>query len=117
MDDSLKKYMENALKRYDRVVFLYQSSKELCLELRAVLKKKKRKILLLTDIGAPDFPCMQRKLCKEECGQLMELYFSYCFSDHFIFLTDQEELPWPSIVNFVGAGLSEREEVLEALLV
>lgn len=117
MDDSLKKCMENALANYDRVVFLYQSSKELCIELRTVLKKEKRKILLLTDTEAPDFPCDQRELSEEECGQLSELYFSYSFSDHFIFMTDQKKFPWPSIDNFTDAGLSERGEILEALLI
>lgn len=116
MDDSLKKCMENALAHYDRVLFLYQSSKELCIELRTVLKREKRKILVLTDTEAPDFSYDQRKLSEEECRQLSELYFTYSFSDHFIFLTDQKNLPWSSITNFMEAGLAARGETLEALL-
>ena len=116
MDDSLKKWLKNALAHYDRVVFLYQSSKELYSELRTILKKEKRKILLLSDTETSDYPCGQRKLCQEECRQILELYFSYSFSDHFIFLTDQKKLPWPSIANFTEAGLLERGETLEALL-
>ena len=33
MDDSFKKWLENALAHYDRVVFLYHLSKESCIEL------------------------------------------------------------------------------------
>lgn len=116
MDDSFKKWLENALMHYDRVVFLYRLSKESCIELRTILKEEKRKVLLLTDTETLDFPCSQRKLCEEECRQLLELYLSYSFSDHFIFLTDQKKFPWPSIDNFTEAGLATKGETLEALL-
>ncbi len=94
MDDSLKKWLENALAQYDKIIFLYQPSRKLCIELGTVLLKEKRKVLLLTDIEALDFACDQRKLSEEECNQLLELYFSYSFSDHFVFLTDQKRFPW-----------------------
>ncbi len=113
---SLKKSLENALKHYERVIFLYQPSKELCTELRTILKKEKKGILLLTATEIPDFPCDQRKLQEDECKSLMELYFTYSFSNHFIFLTDQNEFPWPSILNFAKAGLATRGEILEALM-
>lgn len=116
MDHSFEKWLENALAHYDRVVFLYQPSQESCVELEGILRKEKRKLLLLTDLEAPDFPCNQRRLCGDECRCLLELYFSYSFADHFIFLTDQKKLPWPSITNFIEAGLSARGEALEAML-
>lgn len=116
MEYSLKIWLEDALAHYDRVVFLYQLSRESCIELMAVLKKEKRKLLLLTDMKTSDFPCDQRKLCEDECRWLLELYFSYSFADHFVFLTDQKKFPWPSIVNFTEAGLAARGEILEALL-
>lgn len=116
MEDSFKKWLENTLACYDRVVFLYQLSEESCAELRAILKKEKRKFLLLAEIDISDFPCSQRRLCEEECRWLLELYFSYRFADHFIFLTDQKKFPWPSIFNFTEAGSSARREILEAIL-
>lgn len=117
MDASFKKSLENALKHYDKVIFLYQPSKELCTELRTILKNEKRNLLLLTTAEAPDFPCDQRKLQEEECRWLLDLYFSYSFSDRFIFLTEQRNYPWPFIDNFVEMGLLAKGEVLEALLV
>ena len=116
MSDSLIKGLENALAQYDKVVFIYQLSQELCIELRTILKKEKRKLLLLTDTEAPVFPCDQRRLCKEECRWLLELYFSYSFSDRFIFLTDQEKFPWPTIANYIETGLAARGEIWEAML-
>lgn len=116
MDDSFKKWLEHVLAHYDRVVFLYQLSPESCAELSAFLKRERRELLLITDPEAPDFPCSQRKLREEECSWLLELYVSYSFSDHFIFLTDQKKFPWPSIANFMEAGLAAREEIWEALL-
>lgn len=116
MDDSFKEWLENALAHYDKVVFLYQPSKELCIELNSILKKEKKKFLLLTDIITPNFPCSERRLCEEECRWLLELYFSYCFADNFILLTDQARFPWPSIISFTETGLAARGEILEAIL-
>lgn len=116
MDDSFKKWLEEALAHYDKVVFLYHLSKELCIKLKMILKKEKRKFLLLTDMETWDFPCDRRKLCGEECRRLLELYFSYCFADNFILLTEQDEFPCPSIINFTEAGLLTGEEMLEAVL-
>lgn len=117
MDASFIKWLENALAQYDRVVFLYQPSKELCIELRTILERDGRKFLLLTDVETHDFSCSQKELCETECRWLLELYFSYSFADNFVFLTDQEKFPWPSIVNFAEAGLFARKEILEAMLV
>lgn len=116
MDYSIKKWLGNALADYDRVVFLYQLSQESCAELKKILRDEKRKLLLLTDAEAPDFPCDQRRMHEEECRCLLELYFSYSFADNFIFLTDQKNFPWPSIANFMEAGLAARGEALEAML-
>lgn len=116
MEDSLKEWLENALAYYDKVVFLYQLSETSCTELRTILKREKRKILLLTEIDTPDFPCNQRKLSREECSWLLEMYFSYSFADRFIFLTEQKNFPWPSIFNFMEEGLSARGEIFEAML-
>lgn len=116
MDDFFDKQLENALAHYDKVIFLYQLSEESYSELRTILRAERRKLLLLTDMEAPDFPYDQKKLCEEECGRLLELYLSYSFSDHFIFLTDQKDFPWPSIANFAEAGLATRRELLEVLL-
>lgn len=116
MEDSLKRWLEDALVHYDRVVFLYQFSQASCIGLRRILKKEQRKILLLTDTEVFGFTCSQRTLCEEECRGLLELYFSYCFADNFIFLTDQKEFPWPSPVSFSEAGVSEREKIWEAML-
>lgn len=117
MDASFIKWLKNALAQYDKVVFLYRVSEELCIELKTVLKKEKRKLLLLTDVEIPDCSCSQRKLGEEERGWLLELYFSYSFADNFVFLTDKEKFPWPSMVNFAEAGLSTKREILEAMLV
>lgn len=116
MDDSFKNWLEGALAHYDKVVFLYHLSKELCIKLKTILKKEKRKFLLLTDMETLDFPCDQRKLCGEEGRQLLELYFSYCFADNFILLTGRNEFPCPSIASFMEAGLLTGEEMLEAVL-
>lgn len=116
MDDSFKKWLESALAHYDKVVFLYHLSKELCIELKTILKKEKKNFLLLTDMETPDCPCDQRKLREEECRWLLELYFSYCFADNFILLTGRNEFPCPSIANFMDAGLLTGEEMLEAAL-
>lgn len=116
MNDTLKKRLETALAHYDKVIFLYQLSQESCIELSTILSKEQRNLLLLTEAEAPSFPCDQRKLCEEECRQLLELYLSYSFSDRFVLLTDLKKFPWPFIVNFVETGLSERGEILEAML-
>ncbi len=116
MDDYFKEWLENALVHYDRVVFLYQPSEALSIELMTILHKEKRKILLLTDMGAMDFPCSQRKLTASECRWLLELYLSYNFADNFIFLTDQKKFPWPFITNFMNTGLVARREILEVML-
>lgn len=116
MDHSFEKWLGNTLAHYDRVVFLYQLSRESCAELMRILRKEKRNFLLLTDIEAPDFLCDQRRLCEDECRYLLKLYFSYSFADNFIFLTDHKEFPWPSIANFTETGLPARGEALEAML-
>ncbi len=116
MDGFLKNWLENALIYYAKVVFLYQPSEALCIELRTILHKEKRKILLLTDMETMDFPCSQRRLAASECRWLLQLYLSYNFADNFIFLTDQKKLPWPSIANFIDTGLAARREILEAML-
>lgn len=116
MEDTLEKWLESVLKHYDKVVFLYRISEELYIELRKTLKKEKRKFLLLTDMDNLEFPCSQRRLCENECKWLLELYSSYRFADHFIFLTDQVKFPWPTIVNFTEVGLCPIREILEAIL-
>lgn len=117
MDDSFIDWLKDILAQYDRVVFLYRLSGESCAELRTILKKEKRKLLLLTDMEALPFSCDQRKLCGDECGRLLERYLSYNFSDRFILLTDWKEFPWPFAANFAEMGLSTKGEVLEALLI
>lgn len=116
MDDSFENWLQYILADYDKVVFLYHLSEVSCIDLQTILKKEKRKLLLLTDTEAPDFPCNQRMLSEEECRRLLELYFTYSFADRFIFLTDRKVFPWPSAANFVEAGLAESVEILEAML-
>lgn len=116
MEDSFEKWLENALAHYDKVIFLYQFSEESCAELGTILKAEKRKLLLVTDLEAPEFPCDQRTLCGEECNRLLQLYLSYSFSNRFVLLTDQKGFPWSSIANFAEAGLFTKQEIWEAVL-
>lgn len=52
---------------------------------------------------------------QENFGELKQLYFTYQFSDKFVFVS-RKKACFPTIFSFVETGLLTMEEALEALL-
>lgn len=55
-----------------------------------------------------------RQITEKEAGLLESLYFTYEFSDKFIFVT-RERRSYPSLYHFVESGVLSREDIFQVL--
>lgn len=111
------------LRHYDRI-FLFQTAEWLEEFLEAGRKYGNGRKILVLSLEAKEPGSMGmfrtgnitfRTVSQETLQQLLDLYYTYEFSDRFMVISPQNA-PYASPENYIVTGLLSREEVLKAAL-
>lgn len=109
--------LEQDIDKYDKILFFEEDEVLIIFCCLQITIKTQQKILILTqkDFGADTENFIFRKVTKKEAEKISELYFTYEFSDKFLFVS-RKKGNYASLFHFVDTGILNIEEVFEALL-
>lgn len=109
--------LENAVERYDRIVLFDRNEFIFKLFNMKVITASNKKILILSskymvsDIENITF----QQITEEQIGNLIDFYFTYEFSDKFIFVS-RDNTNYGGLLQFVDTGILSVKELFEALI-
>ncbi len=110
--------LEEAIKQYDRI-FLFDKEEYIYTLFNTKIGTSiHRKILILSsgqrELSVDSITFWD--ITKEEKEQIINLYFTYEFSDKFLFIS-RRNINYGGIFHFVDTGIIKMEEVIEALII
>lgn len=111
-------FLEEAILKYDKILLFDRDELILnILNVKTLTVIYKRILILSIKQMAAEFENITfREITEDEKEQILKLYFTYEFSDKFLFIS-RKNSNYGGVFHFVDTGILNMEEAFEALIV